>query len=127
MIGWLKWGSTGVRVSSMATLADVLTVVRDLVRFSQAASEFLTAVAKSELLQGVMRTVTMDGTTNAQYFPHGLTGSYRGAVHVGQTDTTNPVTLMSPAEVMANGQDPKTVFGARPSAATTAVVGVLVF
>lgn len=127
MIGWLKWGSTGVRVGPLATLDDVLRAVRDLVRFSQAASEFLTALSKSELLQGSLKSVTMDGSANAQYFPHGLPGPYRGAVHAGQTDTTNPVTLMSPAEVSANGQDPGVVFGVRPSAATSAVVGVLVY
>lgn len=127
MIGWLKWGSAGVRVGPIASLDEALLAVKELIRFSQATSEFLAAVSKESVLQGTVLSVTMDGTTNAQYFRHGLPGPYRGAVHTGQTDTANPVTLMSPAEVSTNGQDPSLVFGVRPSAATAAVVGVVVF
>ncbi|HEY3499323.1 MAG TPA: hypothetical protein VGK73_31760 [Polyangiaceae bacterium] len=111
MIGWLKWGSTGVRVGPMATLDDVLRAVRELLRFSQAAAEFMTAISKSEILQGKRIDATTDGTANQNYFQHGLGRPFRGAIILGQNNGTTPVTLISAASVLNDNQDPSRVFG----------------
>lgn len=128
MLGWLKWGSTGVRVTNMATLDDALGAVRELVRYSQATAEFLTSLAKLEILQGKLVTITLDGTANAQSFPHGLNRPYKGTIVVGNGSVTGIFLIgVSSAAANAAGIDIKTYFTVLPSAADAGDYDLVVF
>lgn len=130
MLGWLKWGSAGVLVPKLDTLEDVIKVVRQLARFSQAAAEMLTDVSKLELMLGRPLTVTLDASSLPNYFPHGLARPFKGVIVVGQTQTPGPVMAWAPETVTANGgigQSSATHFMLRCASATSFNVNVWVY
>lgn len=130
MLGWLKWGTSGVRPHRLDTIEDAVRTVRELARFSQAVAETLGTLSKLEILQGKLITgCRMDGTTSANFFPHGLNRPFRGCILVGQSWTsTQPLIVYSPEQVSLANRDPSTVFGLISlSAITSTIVNAWVF
>lgn len=111
MLGWFKYGAVVVSQRTLRTLEDVAMPIRELTAFARAVSEFLTELSKLPILQGKLVEATTDGTTNQQYFPHGLDRPFTGAIMLGQNNAPAPVTLLSPAAVANDSQDPAKVFG----------------
>ncbi|MFT3927437.1 MAG: hypothetical protein QM778_33195 [Myxococcales bacterium] len=113
MLRWLKWGTAGVRTSKLQDLNDALRVIGNLLKFSQSVAEFATEIAKLDLLQGKLITgCRMDGTTNPNFFPHGLGRAFKGVIPIGQTWTNaTAFAVYGPAQVVVANRDPSQVFG----------------
>jgi len=93
-----------------------------------AAADFCDQVFSVPILSGSLLTVTTDGTTNINYFKHGLGKPYTGVFNVGQNQTSITIRPMSPEDMKAVGtKDPREWFGIRASSATAVTVKAWVF
>ncbi len=127
MLKWLKWGPLGVQARPVDSIESAASAIAGLIDFSRSVSEYLTGLSKLGIVQSKEMTVTMDGSTSANYFVHGLPGGFRGVIVVGQTYETTPVCAMSPDAVKAAGQDPTRVVGLRMASGNPAVVNLVVY
>lgn len=127
MLGWFKYGAIVVSQRTLKTLEDVAVPIRELTAFARAASEFLGELGKLPILQGKLVSATTDGTTNQNYFAHGLERPFMGAIMLGQNNAPAPIALLSPAAVANDSQDPALMFGTSQTVGTAATFTAWVF
>lgn len=69
----------------------------------------------------LIESLTTDGTTNLQFFSHGLARSFRSAMPAGQDYQGAPITYLTPSAVSAAGKDPARFFAVKPPSAVAIV------
>ena len=94
-----------------------------------AEADFARPLEQCDVVNGRRVTITLDGTSNVQFFEHGLERAFFGAFAVGRSSTltTARLDVMRPQTVESLGRDPAKVFAMRPSIASSEDVDVWVF
>lgn len=91
------------------------------------AADFARGLEEYPQANGQLRSVELDGTSNTQFFDHGLERAFRGTQLWGSSVTTARLHLLRPEDVEQAGRDPRKVFAVKPSGAVSGDLDVWVF
>lgn len=95
---------------------------------NDAPSDFAIGLEQNSMLRGrLIRGLKFDGTSNVQYFEHGLGRYYEGVLLAGQSSSTINITLFRRENVEDAGFDPRLVVGVRPSAIASTTFDIYIW